>query len=95
MDNECRFCGAMFFIGSKVQANRDGPFFGKKCCLDGVVLDSYPLQKLPPYITSLYVSSTLDATSFCKNIKAYNNALALTSYSFSEDSRLDGIIGGN
>jgi hypothetical protein len=85
----------MFFIGSNVQANRDGPFFGKKCCLDRVVLDSYLLQKLPPYITSLYVSSALDATSFYKNIKAYNNALALTSCSFLEDSCLDSIIGGN
>ena len=43
MDNECHFCGAMFFIGSKVGVDGSGPLFSKKCCLDGVVPNSYPL----------------------------------------------------
>ncbi|CAG8841034.1 36428_t:CDS:2, partial [Racocetra persica] len=49
------------------------------CCANGKI-QLPPLFELPPYLLYLYTSTNSDAVRFCKHIRAYNSALAYTSF---------------
>ncbi|CAB4442942.1 unnamed protein product [Rhizophagus irregularis] len=58
--------------------SKSSPSFAT-CCAGGKV--NLPLLLKPPsYLLNLYTSSDPNSSSFCKNIRAYNNLLACTSF---------------
>ena len=91
MTFDCRYCGALFFIDMKVGQDSDGPLFGRKCCLNGVVPDCYPLQPPPVTLHRLYTSQSPEARHFRRYILSYNNALAMVSTKYNQDTRLNNI----
>ena len=79
MDSICIHCGAKFWIDEKDNnSSRTAPSFSV-CCAGGKVILP-PLLKPPLYLLNLYTSPGPDSTSFRKNIRAYNNLLACTSF---------------
>lgn len=79
MDQICIHCGAKFWIEEKTYNNTKNSWAFTKCCAGGKV-KLPPLLKPPSYLLNLYISSNPNANSFCKNIRAYNNILACTSF---------------
>ena len=84
MDHTCIHCGAKFWLDERDQkSSRISPTFAM-CCASGKVCLP-PLLKPPPYLLHLYTSSQNDASSFRKNIRAYNSILSCTSFAANVD----------
>ena len=79
MDQICTHCGAKFWLNEKDRnSSRLFPKFAVCCAGDKVHLPR--LLEPPSYLLNLYTSPGPDANSFRKNIRAYNNILACTSF---------------
>ena len=86
MDQICVYCGAKFWIEERNHgSNQTSPAFAV-CCAGGKV--SLPALLEPPsYLLDLYTSPGPISNSFRKNIRAYNNILACTSFGTDVDER--------
>ena len=77
LTGSCVHCGALSFRSE----GSNGGY--KKCCNGGrIVLPSVP--DLPPLLESLLTNNHPKSLSFRKNIRRYNNSLALASLSYKE-----------
>jgi hypothetical protein len=89
MNQICTRCNAKFWIEERNHcSSKTSPTF-TVCCTGGKVMLS-PLLKPPSYLLDLYTSSSSEASSFRKNIRAYNNLLACTSFGADIDERFQG-----
>ena len=86
MDQICVYCDAKFWIEERNHgSNQTSPAFAV-CCAGGKV--SLPALLEPPsYLLDLYTSPGPISNSFRKNIRAYNNILACTSFGADVDER--------
>jgi hypothetical protein len=88
IDNQCEKCGAFHFDGEAVKK-----VFGSKCCIYGDV--QLKMMKTPPRLFDLWASQDSRGREFRKNIRAYNNSFAFTSFGSSdEDKRINPSRGG-
>ena len=79
MDQLCLHCNAKFWMGEKdINSSQASPTFAV-CCAGGKV-KLPPLLIPPPYLMELYTSSGPEPNSFRRDIRAYNNLLAFTSF---------------
>ncbi|GBC08228.1 hypothetical protein RclHR1_00080005 [Rhizophagus clarus] len=79
MNQICVHCGAKFWIEERDHhSSQTSPSFAMCCAGDKVRLPS--LLRPPSYLLDLYTSSSTESSSFRKNIRAYNNILACTSF---------------
>ena len=77
MNIQCSKCHAFHFLSEKLSnSSASNPHFGP-CCLQGQVVLP-PIQQWPTSIQAL-LDDPQDNREFRKNIRQYNNALALTS----------------
>jgi PIF1-like helicase/Helitron helicase-like domain at N-terminus len=83
----CPSCKALHWIGERLsRSSRQIPKFGD-CCYSGKI-DLPPLHNLPHELSQLYNDQDPVAKAFRKNIRKYNNALAMTSVGQSPGVRL-------
>jgi hypothetical protein len=89
MDQTCSHCGAKFWLNEKDQSsNLSSPRFAV-CCAGGKVRLP-PVLDPPPYLLDLYTSSSSEARSFRKNIRAYNGLFACSSFGTNVDESFQG-----
>ena len=78
MNVACPYCGALHWdcerLTKSLHAN---PKFGGYCLSGKIWLPA--LQQPPPELHNLLISDERRAKEFCKNIRKYNNAFAMTS----------------
>ena len=77
MNLECACCGGLVFAAEN-QGSANNVYFGKLCCNQGKVkgIRDY---KLPPCLESLYTSDSTEAEYFRKNVRSFNNGMAMSS----------------
>ena len=88
MDVICSGCGAFHWMDEKLSASsRTNPKFGI-CCFSGK-LDLPKLHHLPPELHELFTGTDDIAKGFRKDIRRYNNALAMTSLGCKTDNSVN------
>ncbi|PKY52677.1 hypothetical protein RhiirA4_326788, partial [Rhizophagus irregularis] len=86
MDQMCIHCGGKFWINERNQKSSQASPSFTICCAGGKV-NLPPLLKPPSYLLDLYTLPGPIPNSFRKNIRAYNNLLACTSFGANIDER--------
>ena len=78
MDVRCQFCGALHWMAEHLQKlSNTNPKFGT-CCNSGK-FNLPTMQHVPPELYDLLTHQDPIGKSFCKHIRNYNGALAMTS----------------
>ena len=89
----CPDCQALHWLAEKLAKSPvSNPRFGM-CCFKGKV-SLPPLHHPPPELSLLLVSQEDEGIQFRKNIRNYNNALAMTSVGRTLDNSLNAAGGG-
>jgi hypothetical protein len=78
MVKKYRFCKAFHWDCKKLASSIQNNILFGDCCLSGKY-HFPPLQEPPVELRQLYYGQSPREKGFCKNIRAYNNALAMTS----------------
>ena len=88
MDVVCSGCGALHWMDEKLSnSSLTNPKFGT-CCFSGK-LDLPKLHDLPPELLQLLTGTDDVAKNFRKDIRRYNNALAMTSLGCKTDNSVN------
>jgi hypothetical protein len=91
MNIECPDCSALHWIAERIStSSKSSPQFSRCCKEGGVKLPN--IKPLPEELKDLYISQEPLAVDFRHNICSYNCALAFTSVSYTDDTRIcDGL----
>ena len=88
MNVVCPGCGALHWMDEKLSAShRNHPTFGT-CCFNGKI-DLPKLHEPPPELCQLLEGTDVVAKNFRKDIRRYNNALAMTSVGCKTDNSVN------
>ncbi len=86
MDQIYTYCDAKFWFNERNQKNTYASLTFTMCYTSDKV-NLLPLLKPLLYLLYLYTLAGPEASSFCKNIRAYNSILACTSFAVKLDQQ--------
>jgi hypothetical protein len=88
MNVVCSGCGALHWMDEKLSSSRQNNIKFGMCCFSGK-MDLPNLHEPPPELHQLLTGTDDVAKNFRKNIRRYNNALAMTSLGCKTDDSLN------
>jgi len=87
IDVVCSGCGALHWMDEKLSASTCNYIIFGMCCFSGKM--DLPKLHEPPELLELLTGTDDIAKNFCKDIRSYNNALAMTSLGCKTDSSVN------